>query len=428
MKKKTVLLIITLDTKGPEALFLRSVLVSRGVNVLVMDTGIFPPASGEGDISRLKVAGAGGKSIKQLIEAKNKGEAIRTMIDGATVLARSLYDEGLIHGVLSIGGAQGTLIGTTAMRGLPVGVPKVMLSTMASGNRPFGDYVGDADITIMHSVVDFFGLNPILKQILTNAASAVAGMVRAPAVRPTTKAQVAVTIYGTTTPAGLSIVALLEKAGYSVVAFHPNGVGGMAMERMIREGLFDGVIDLTTHELIDEIAGGSHAGGPERLLAASDMAIPQIVIPGSTDYIVTGRISELRRSFLNRTTMMHNPEMTFVQPSDREMATLGLTMARRLNRSQGNTAILVPLKGFSYPNHEGRAFYNPKGVQAFIKTLKEKLKPSVPLKLLPYHINDEAFAAAVVREFLALAGKHYKKTTSANIQKGDTYVLQRKDY
>ena len=202
----------------------------------------------------------------------------------------------------------------------------------------------------------------------------------------------------------------------------------MAMEQMIREGLFDGVIDLTTHELIDEIEGGSHAGGPERLQAASDMGLPQVVIPGSTDYIVTGRISELKRSFLNRTTMMHNPEMTFVKPSQREMASLGLTMARRLNRSQGNTVVLVPLKGFSYPNHEGRAFYNPAGVQAFIKALKEKLKPSIPLKLLPFHINDEAFAAAVVGEFLELAGKQDMKTTRTNIQKGDRHVLQRKDY
>ena len=350
------------------------------------------------------------------------------MMSGAAALTKSLYDEGSVHGVLSVGGAQGTLIGTTAMRGLPVGIPKIMLSTMASGNRSFGEYVGTTDITIMHSVVDFFGMNPVLKQILANAASAAAGMARASKVRPTAKPQVAVTIYGTTTPAGLSIVSLLERAGYSVVAFHPNGVGGMAMEQMIREGMFDGVIDLTTHELIDEIAGGSHASGPERLQAASDMGIPQVVVPGSTDYIVTGRISELKKSFLKRTTMMHNPEMTFVQPTDREMATLGLTIARRLNRAEGNTVVLVPSKGFSYPNHEGRVFYNPAGVQAFIKTLKGKLKPSIPLKVLPLHVNDEAFAAAVVKEFLGLMRKHQAKMAGITKRKGDGYVLQRKDY
>jgi len=428
MKKKTVLLIITLDTKGPEALYLRSVLERRGVNVLIMDAGIFPPPSGEGDISRFRVAEAAGRTIDQLIEARDKGEAIGTMMTGAAVLTRSLYAAGEIHGVLSVGGAQGTLIGTTAMKSLPVGVPKVMLSTMASGNRPFGDYIGATDITIMHSVVDFFGLDTILKQILANAASAAAGMVRAPRVRPAVKPRVAVTIYGTTTPAGLKIVSLLEKAGYSVVAFHPNGVGGMAMEQMIREGLFDGVIDLTTHELIDEIAGGSHASGPERLKAASDMGIPQIVIPGSTDYIVSGRISDLKKSFLKRTTMMHNPEMTFVQPTGREMAALGLTMARRLNRSQGNTVVLVPLKGFSYPNHEGRAFYNPGGVEAFVKAIRDKLKPSIPLKILPLHVNDEAFAAAVVGEFLEIAEKRKEKAARTNIQKGGAHVLQRKDY
>jgi uncharacterized protein (UPF0261 family) len=397
--KKTALLIITLDTKGPEALFLRSVLERRGVDVLVMNTGIFPSGHGEGNVSRQEVALAGGRPVDQLIEAKDRGEAIRTMMNGAAILTRTLYDQGRIHGVLSIGGAQGTLIGTTAMRGLPVGVPKVMLSTMASGNRPFGTYVGTTDITLIHSVVDFFGLNPILKQILTNAAGATAGMIRAGKVRPGKRAQVAITIYGTTTPAGMRIVSLLEKSGYDAVAFHPNGVGGMAMEAMIRQGMFQGVIDLTTHELIDELAGGEHTAGPDRLEAASDMGIPQVIIPGSTDYIVKGRFSELSNTFKKRKTMMHNPEMTFVQPSDREMARLGQTMAHKLNRSRGNTMVVVPLKGFSYPNHEGRTFYNPAGVQAFVKGLQENIKGSIPVRLLPMHVNDETFAAEVVEEF-----------------------------
>jgi uncharacterized protein (UPF0261 family) len=252
----------------------------------------------------------------------------------------------------------------------------------------------------MHSVVDFFGLNPILKRILTNAAGAVAGMITAGAVRASGKrAQVAVTIYGTTTPAGMRIVALLKKAGYDAVAFHPNGVGGRAMEAMIRQGIFRGVIDLTTHELIDELAGGEHAAGPDRMEAASAMGIPQIVIPGATDYIVKGRFSELGSAFRKRKTIMHNPEMTFVRPSEREMARLGQTMACKLNRSRGNTVVVVPLRGFSFPNHEGRPFYNPSGVQAFVKGLQGEIAASISVKLLPMHINDEAFAAAIVDEF-----------------------------
>lgn len=415
--KKTALLIITMDTKGPETLFLRRVLERSGVAVLVMNTGIFPSVHGDGDISRQEVALAGGRSIDQLIAAKDRGEAIRTIMNGAAVLTRSLYDRGRIHGVLSIGGAQGTLIGTTAMRGLPVGVPKVMLSTMASGKRPFETYVGTSDVTLIHSVVDFFGLNPILKQILANAAAATAGMIRVGTVRAGKRAQVAITIYGTTTPAGIHIVALLKKAGYDAVAFHPNGVGGMAMEAMIRQGMFRGIIDLTTHELIDELAGGDHAAGPDRMEAASAMSIPQIVIPGSTDYIVKGRFSELSSHLKKRKTVMHNPEMTFVKPSDREMAMLGQTMARKLNRSRGNTVVVVPLNGFSYPNHIGRALYNPSGVRAFVRGLRGEIDHSIPVELLPMHVNDEAFAAMVVNKFEELV--NIQKQTITEIKSAE---------
>jgi uncharacterized protein (UPF0261 family) len=334
------------------------------------------------------------------------------MMKGAAALTRSLYERKKIDGVLSIGGAQGTIIGTTAMRTLPVGVPKVMLSTMASGKRTFDTYVGTSDITLIHSVVDFFGVNPILKQMLTNAAGAVAGMVRAGKVRPVRGRQVAITIYGTTTPAGITIVSLLQKKGYHVVAFHPNGVGGMAMEEMIRERVFDGVIDLTTHELIDAVAGGRHAAGPSRLDAASETGIPQVVVPGSTDYIVTGRPSELKAAHRKRKTMMHNPEMTFVQPSDREMTRVGRIIGAKLNRARGKAVVMVPLKGFSYPNHEGRAFYNPAGVEAFVKGLKAAIDPTIPVMLLPLHVNDEAFGRAVVDEFESLL-----KTTGADGEK-----------
>jgi uncharacterized protein (UPF0261 family) len=397
--KQTALLVVTLDTKGQEALFLKGVLERLDIDVLVMDTGIFPSSMGDGDIGRHQVALAGGRSIDELIQSGNKGEAIQVMMDGAVVLTRALYDEGRIDGVLSIGGAQGTIIGTSAMRSLPLGVPKIMLSTMASGRRYFDTYVGTADVTLIHSVVDFFGLNSVLRQMLSNAAGALAGMLRAGQVPTAGRSQVAITIYGTTTPAGMRIVSLLQNRGYETVAFHPNGVGGKAMEEMILEGRFDGVIDLTTHELIDELAGGQHAAGPNRLEAASRMGIPQVVVPGSTDYIVTGRFSELKRAWKKRTTMMHNPEMTFVMPSKQEMAKLGDLMARKLNQARGNTVVMVPLQGFCYPNCEGRALYNPGGVTAFVEALASRIKPSIPLRLLPMHVNDESFSSAVVQEF-----------------------------
>lgn len=397
--KKTILLIVTLDTKGSQAQFLKSMLERQGVAVLIMNTGIFPSDCGNGDISRQEVALAAGRRVDELIAANDKSAAIGTMIQGAAKLTRALYDAGKIHGVLSIGGAQGTIIGTTAMRSLPFGVPKLMVSTMASGKRQFDLYVGTTDITLMHSVVDFFGLNSLLRQVLANAAAAMVGMGQTDEVRRETRTRVAITIYGTTTPAGARIISLLEDKGYEVVAFHPNGAGGQAMEEMIRAGVFDGVIDLTTHDLMDELAGGEHAGGPNRLEAASAMGIPQLVAPGSIDYIVTGRFSELSRAFRKRKTMMHNPQMTFVQPSDREMARLGRIMANKLNRSRGNTVVMIPMAGFSYPSYEGRRFYNPGGVAAFVHSLQAHIKSCIPVRLLPMHINDRPFATAAVKEF-----------------------------
>ena len=417
--KQTALLVVTLDTKGQEALFLKSVLERLGIDVLVLDTGIFPSAVGEGDIRRHEVALAGGgRSIDELIQAGNKGEAIKAMMNGAVALTTSLYREGKIDGVLSIGGAQGTIIGATAMRALPLGVPKIMLSTMASGRRYFETYVGTADITMIHSVVDFFGLNSVLRQMLSNAAGALAGMLQAGQVPATGRSQVAITIYGTTTPAGMRIVSLLQERCYETVAFHPNGVGGKAMEEMILQGRFDGVIDLTTHELIDELAGGQHAAGPNRLEAASRMGIPQVVVPGSIGSLVTERFSELKRAWKKRTTMMHNPEMTFVMPSKREMAKLGDLMARKLNQTRGNTVVMVPLNGFCYPNCEGRALHNPGGVEAFVEALERRIKPSIPVRLLPMHVNDESFSSAVVQEFETLMLQRSKGDPDA-IRRGE---------
>jgi len=406
--KKTALLILTLDTKAEEALYLKKALERQGLNVLIMDVGVFP-SSAVGDITREEVATAAGEKIEKLIQTKDKGMAIKAMMMGATVLTECLYRQGRIHGVLSIGGVQGTIIGTSAMKALPVGVPKLMLSTVASGRRAFEPYVGTNDMTLMHSVVDFFGLNAILEQVLNNAAGALAGMVKLDKVHTGKKQNVAITIYGTTTPAGRLIVSLLEKAGYEVVAFHPNGTGGMAMERMIREGDFSGVIDLTTHELADELAGGNHACGQHRLEAASDMKIPQIVVPGSIDYIVKGRFETLAPSLKKRRTMMHNPEMTFIKTSVKEMAELGRIIAHKLNRSKGNTIVMIPMKGFSYPNYEGRPLYNPRGCHAFAEALKEEIKSSIPVQQFPHHINDEAFGREVVMEFKKLMEKNEKQ-------------------
>jgi uncharacterized protein (UPF0261 family) len=406
--KKTALLIVTLDTKGQEAFFLKGVLQRLGCEVLILDVGIFPSTVGEGDIGRHQVAQAGGRSLEELLAAGNKGEAIRTMMNGAAALTRSLHAEGKIHGALSIGGAQGTIIGTTAMRSLPLGVPKVMLSTMASGKRSFEIYVGTSDITLIHSVVDFFGLNSVLEQMLSNAAGALAGMMQTGQVPASGGRFIGLSMYGTTTPTGMRLVSMLRERNYEPVAFHSNGAGGRALEEMTTQGRFAGVIDLSTHELMDELAGGQHAAGPHRLEAATRMGIPQVVVPGAIDYIIAGRFEDLKRSFRGRTTMMHNPEMTFVMPSQNEFTRLGHLMARKLNLArEGTTVVMVPLMGFCHPNFEGRPLYNPDGVRAFVAALQQRIKPCVPVRLLPLHVNDEAFSTAVFEQFETLmqAGK-----------------------
>jgi uncharacterized protein (UPF0261 family) len=418
--RRTILLILTLDTKAEEALFLREEILARGLGTLLMDVGVFPAPSLEGDVRRAEVAAAAGKDIEALIRDGDKGAAIETMIRGAALLTRSLYEAGKIHGVLSVGGAQGTIIGTTAMKTLPVGVPKLMVSTVASGKRDFGTYVGTSDVTMMHSVVDFFGFNTILRQVLGNAAGAVAGMVAARKRPGRPRPRVAITIYGTTTPAGMAIVALLRKAGYEAVAFHPNGTGGMAMERMIREGLFAGVIDLTTHELADELVGGGHACGPGRLEAASDMGIPQVIVPGSIDYLIQGRPETLRPTFRRRRTMMHNPEMTFVRTSTREMEALGRIIAEKASRSRGYTLVMIPEKGFSYPNHRGRAFYHPAGCRAFSRALRAHIDPRIPVLALPFHVNDPPFAETVATQFLNLMDR-FKEAGKPTRTKGETH-------
>jgi uncharacterized protein (UPF0261 family) len=390
-RSKAILIIVALDTKGPETSYLKDLIETKGHQVLVMDTGILDPPLFKPDLSRDEVARAAGTQIEELIRNKDKGRAIQAMAEGSKKIVQQLYREGGISGVIGLGGAQGTEIGTSAMRGLPIGFPKLMVSTVASGYAQFGTYVGTKDLLMMHSVVDILGLNVFSRMILSNAVGAMTGMVeRETKIDKTEKVQIGMTIYGTTTPGCMVAKAYLEMKGFEVVAFHPNGTGGRAMEEMVVEGILNGVLDMTTHELTDELVGGLHRAGPNRLEAAGRKGIPQVVVPGSIDFIVTGPATSLQPEYRNRKYIAHNPSITLVRTSSEEMKTIGKIMASKLNESKGPTVVMIPLRGFSYPNRKGEALYDEEGNQAFIKTLKRNLK-GVKVIEIDAHINDPEF-------------------------------------
>lgn len=390
---------------------MRDRIEANGCRGVLMDTGVFGPPAGEFDektvlASREEVARAGGSSIEDLIASRDKGRCIRTMMDGAQALARRLHSEGEFHGLIAIGGAQGTDIGTAAMRNLPFGVPKFMVSTVANGQAAFGPYVGTRDIIMMHSVADIQGLNVLTTRVLANAAAAVCGMVKNAAVpleRNSGAVPVAMSMLGTTTPGALRARKTLEGQGFEVVAFHQNGTGGIAMEDMISEGMFAGVLDINLHEIGDYVAGGLHGAIKDyRLETAGKLGLPQVVAPGSINYTVQGPYARLSEEMKKRKLIIHNPNLTLVRLSPEELERTAELTARKLNQARGPVHVFIPLKGFSYPDREGLSHWEPESNSLFIAILKKNLSPAVPLEEIDAHINDGQFIDPVVETFIAL--------------------------
>ncbi len=396
----------TLDTKEDEVLFCRDRVKEKGHDVLLMDAGILHDPKVTPDINRLQVAKAGGAGdLNALAASGEKGCCIQTMIHGAAIEAARLYKIGAFQGVLGIGGAQGTAICSSAMRALPMGVPKLIVSTIASGRATFGPFVGTKDVTFMHSVADIQGLNFLTKRILTNAAAAICGMVEVfeegtPRIRQKT---VALSMLGTTTRGALRAKDMLEDHGFEVVAFHQNGTGGIAMEDLIREKAFQGVLDLNLHEIGDRWYGGLHGAiRPDRLEAAGTMGIPQAVAPGSINYVVLGPLEQLSPEIRARKLIVHNPTLTLVRLTPEELREVGRVTAEKLNLSTGPTRVFIPLRGFCDPDREGFPHWDPEGNEAFIESLAEAIRPDIPVVKLDAHINEPGFIDPVVREFLTL--------------------------
>jgi uncharacterized protein (UPF0261 family) len=404
MAEKTIALVGTLDTKGAEFDFLRRQIQAAGLSTLVIDAGVLAAPPFEHDISRVEVALAGGTTIDQLLVEKDRGKSIEVMAAGAALLIRRMYDEGRIHGLISLGGSAGTTIGTAAMRALPVGFPKVMVSTLASGNtRP---YVGTKDIVMFHSVLDIAGLNFISRRILRNAAAAIVGMVlQAQAESKPDKPVVAATMFGVTTPCVSRARQMLEERGLEVLVFHATGTGGQAMESLIGDGLISAVLDITTTELADELVGGILSAGPDRLTAAGATGIPQVVCPGAIDMVNFGPIDSVPEKFRHRQLYAHNPNVTLMRTTPEECAELGRITAQKLNAAQGPATFVMPLRGVSAIDAPGKPFYSPQADAAYLQALKRSLDPKITLVEVDAHINDDVFAAEVVARLLECIGR-----------------------
>ena len=393
-QKRTVVIVVTLDTKGPAAAFLRDEIASYGLETILIDPGILGEPGIRADISREEVAEAAGTSLAALIAGGKKSVCIAKQTEGLIHIVRRLRSEGRLDGMISLGGGQGTSIGTAAMRCLPVGIPKIMLSTIASGSFQFGPYVGTKDICMMHSVTDILDVNAISRPILRNAAGAIAGMVaQRPAPLREEPPTIAITQLGMTTPCVMRVKSLLEPKGYQLVPFHAAGTGGPAMEELAEEGRFVGIIDLSVHEIIDGLFGGI-AGSHHRLGSYSRHRIPSVVSVGGNDYILFESLEKTPEKYQGRRSLIHNPQMTAILPSVEEMIRAAQWIVDALNRALGPVLVLIPAKGFTEINQAGREFWFPEGNQAAIETLKRNLRPEVPVIVLDVHINHPIFAEA----------------------------------
>lgn len=398
---KIIALIGTFDTKGEEYLYIKSKIENLGIKTLTIHAGIFDAAFSP-DINHDSIAVLGDGNITELQEKGDRGHAMEVMSKGLCELIPRLYAEHLFDAVLALGGSGGTSLVTPCMRLLPLGVPKIMVSTMASGD--VSRYVGTSDILMMPSIVDLAGINRISSQVLTHAVHAIVGMVEHVNTDITAKKPlIAATMYGVTTPCVMKAKEYLEQKGYEVIIFHASGTGGRMMESLIKSGIVDGVLDLTTTEWIDEICGGIMAAGPERLDAAALNGVPQVVSVGAADMITFGARESLPERYEGRIVYMHNPAITVVKSNIEENVTFGIKVAQKLNQCTKNATLMLPLRGISMNDKSGSKYYGPEEDQALFLTLKKMIRnPLVEIMEVDAHINDSSFAISAAEKLISL--------------------------
>jgi uncharacterized protein (UPF0261 family) len=395
---KTACLVGTLDTKGQEFEFLKERIEANKVATYVINTGILGEPGFEPNVSAEQVAEAGGASLTTLRNEGDRGNSVAAMAKGVARIVQRLNGDGVIDGVISLGGSAGTTIGTTAMRALPVGVPKMMVSTLASGDT--SPYVDTKDIAMMYSVVDIAGINSLSRQILTNAAGAIVGMINTEVPVADDKPLIAATMFGVTTPCVTKAREILEAAGYEVLVFHATGTGGRAMEDLVRGEFIVGVLDVTTTELADELVGGVLSAGPNRLEAAGNHGVPQVIAPGALDMVNFGPPDTVPEKFKNRKFYQHNPTITLMRTTVDENAALGKMMARKLSQAKGQTTVIIPKRGVSAIDAQGQPFDSPEARTAWIQNLKQNVTDNVTVIEMDNNINDDAFATRLAETLL----------------------------
>jgi uncharacterized protein (UPF0261 family) len=396
--KAGVLVVATMDTKAVETGFVADCLRDQGLEVLILDGGIRGESPVPVAVTREEVARAGGMDLDQVRDLGHEGRAMAVMSQGASRIALELYRTGRIKGVIGLGGSMGTTLGTAVMRALPLGVPKVMITTMAS--RDTRAFVGAKDIMMLHAVCDLAGLNRVTSRILANGALALAGMVRGGRIETgLNRPLAALSTLGTTEAAAVAIRRGLEARGFEVLIFHTVGAGGQAMEEMIAEGLIEAVVDLSLHELGDHRFGGDYDAGPDRGRGALARGLPCVLAPGNVDFLVTGPEAQAARRWPDRARHAHNTAITVVRSSHDELIALAGVLAECCNRAEGPWAVVVPLGGLSAFDAPGGPLYDPRGPAILAEELVRRLDRSARLILAPLHINDPEFAAVVLNAF-----------------------------
>jgi ABC transporter permease protein len=401
---KTIAVAGTFDTKGKEFLYVKELIEELGLKTYMINTGVFNSEI-EVDVSNKEIANEAGYDIDDIVSRRDRAMATEALSKGMELLIPRLYAEGKFDGIISFGGSGGTSLVTPAMRALPIGVPKMMVSTMASGN--VSQYVGTSDIIMMPSIVDVAGLNKISKTIFKNAVLAIAGMVgmadKIKEVEEDEKPLIAATMFGVTTPCVDFAKEYLEERGYEVLVFHATGTGGKTMESLIDAGFFKGVLDITTTEWCDEIVGGVLGAGPNRLEAAGRNHVPQVVSVGALDMVNFGPIDTIPEKFKSRNLYKHNPTVTLMRTTVQENIKFGQKIAEKLNASFGKTVLILPLKGVSMIDAPGQPFYGSKEDEALFDTLKNNIdKDKVNIVEMDNNINEKAFAQRAAEELIKM--------------------------
>lgn len=402
---KTIAIAGTFDSKGHEFAYVKELIEGLGLATLTINTGVFEPVF-EADVSNAEVAKAVGADIKEIAAKGDRAYATEVLSKGMEIVIPKLYEEGKFDGILSFGGSGGTSLVAPGMRKLPIGVPKVIVSTMASGD--VSGYIGTSDIVMMPSVVDVAGLNSISTKIFANAAFAIAGMVKFEDTHVIEKKPlVAATMFGVTTPCLTAAQEYLEAKGYEVLIFHATGTGGQSMEALVDGGFIEGVLDITTTEWADELVGGMLAGGPHRLEAAGRKGIPQVVSVGAVDMVNFGPMDSVPEKFKGRNLYKHNPMITLMRTTIEENKAIGHVIAEKLNATTGPAVIMLPLKGVSGIDTEGEPFYGPEEDKMLFDTIRSEVnKNAVDLEEYDLHINDKTFAETAAQKLIDLMEKN----------------------